>query len=204
MSTPEQPSVSLVRAPRIGWTVALSLVFYAIALSAGLHYNPARGFWHSKADVPATADGETIVGTVSADPPTLVGNAPAGLLLAQALDCAQAGQWECMGRANEAAQALQGVHDDASSEQAQAPAAPSVATTAANTAAAATLAAAPVAALAATRPGAAPASRSTLRTWKVSARLHPTPHRRPIQRVAYRVPARPLAPDPFFANLYRH
>uniref|UniRef100_UPI00197F7072 hypothetical protein n=1 Tax=Burkholderia sp. Ac-20379 TaxID=2703900 RepID=UPI00197F7072 len=126
MSTPDQPSVSLVRAPRIGWTVALSLVFYAIALSAGLHYNPARGFWHARADVPAAPDGETIVGTVSADPPILVGDAPAGLLLAQALDCAQAGQWECMGQANEAAQALQGKHDDAASAQAQAalPAAP--------------------------------------------------------------------------------
>ncbi|GAB7537781.1 hypothetical protein [Burkholderia sp. 3C] len=193
MSTSDQPSISLVSAPRIGWTVALSLVFYLIALSAGLRYNPTHAFWHSsETEAPATSDGEPIIGTVSATPPILVGDAPAGLLLTQALDCAQARQWECMGRASEAARALQG---DAA--LAQVSATPPVM----STAAAATLAAAPAVALAAARPHAA--ARAAVRGWKVSTRLHAAP-RRPIQRVAYRVPARPPAPDPFFANLYRH
>ncbi len=108
MSSTEQTRAALVGSPRIGWTVALSLVFYVVAVAAGIGSDHVRPFWHAKAEDTAQADGDALVSAVQAKAPPLVADKPSGVLLTQAHDCALAGQWDCMSQASDAAQALHG------------------------------------------------------------------------------------------------
>ncbi|WP_246794103.1 hypothetical protein [Burkholderia perseverans] len=187
MSTPESKYGSTVGAPRIGWTVALSLVFYLIALAAGLDGHPTLRFWHAKSSATTTPHGDTIVGAVRLSPNWLKADEPSDVLIRQAHDCALAGRWDCLSEASDAALALRGTEPD------------TIATPVEQSAT-------PVWASANLPPSVAP-NRARDHAVRVSARTRFLPHHR-AQPAVYRLAAQPMpvprASDAYLAELYRH
>ncbi|QBR00101.1 hypothetical protein [Paraburkholderia pallida] len=93
-----------------GLSVALSVAFYVLVLAAGIGYDHAHRLRDPQSDTPDTASGAWLA-SVQAPPGRLMpleAIAPVRVLLAQAHNCALAGQWDCVSDATGSAIALRG------------------------------------------------------------------------------------------------
>ncbi|MFD1561869.1 hypothetical protein ACFSHT_40510 [Paraburkholderia silviterrae] len=93
-----------------GLSVALSVAFYVIVLAVGIGYDHAHRLRGPQSGTPDTSSGDWLA-SVQAPAGRLMpfeAIGPVRVLLAQAHNCALAGQWDCVSDATDAAIALRG------------------------------------------------------------------------------------------------